>query len=215
MSHSLTNIFSTVSCLVILAGCQSAKDIYPPIETKKHELFHEHREITLDFDKGTTKVECYNLELLRKQFINPTHGKQSVHVTLQKTAHGKNRLRLKNIKEILIQNGVTEKQIHLIKEPAMIQGNSITLGIDVYRVVTPVCPDWSRAIGRADGSVSHTNFGCATVVNFAAMIEDPIILFKGEKRDLLDSGRENVETADYRGRKELKLKVEKLDKTQS
>lgn len=209
--QKIKDVIFLATSLIALSACHEQRDIYPPIETKTNHLFHDHQDITLHFKANETHISGDNLEQLTEAFIKPENCKQSVHIIMPYAAHGKNGQRLKNIKTILQQHGVRNTQLHLVKNPAMLAKNNIRLGIDIYRVTPPKCPDWSRSMGKADGSVPHTNYGCATALNFYAMITDPKVLFKGEKPDRDEAARHGVVVTDYRTGKELKLKTEKLD----
>ena len=51
----------------------------------------------------------------------------------------------------------------------------------------PSCPDWSTTSDRNHDSRNHSNYGCSTNSNLAAMIADPEDLVRGRENKALDS----------------------------
>lgn len=60
----------------------------------------------------------------------------------------------------------------------------------------PSCPDWSTTSDRNYDSRNHSNYGCSTNSNLAAMIADPEDLVRGRENKRLDrnSGKNAVGT---------------------
>lgn len=60
----------------------------------------------------------------------------------------------------------------------------------------PSCPDWSSSSDRNYNTANHSNYGCATNTNLAAMIADPEDLVSGRENKKLDnnSGKKAVDT---------------------
>ena len=50
----------------------------------------------------------------------------------------------------------------------------------------PSCPDWSTTSDRNFNSQNHSNYGCSTNSNLAAMIADPEDLVRGRENKALD-----------------------------
>ncbi len=58
--------------------------------------------------------------------------------------------------------------------------------VDRYLVTLPGCPDWTKsARGSFDNQV-HSNFGCATAMNFGAMLAEPHDLIEGRSGHTAD-----------------------------
>ena len=57
----------------------------------------------------------------------------------------------------------------------------MTVVIDRYIAVAPPCPNWSKAPGNDFNNTLHSDFGCSTATNLAAMIDDPRDLVQGRE----------------------------------
>jgi pilus assembly protein CpaD len=55
----------------------------------------------------------------------------------------------------------------------------IRLTFEHYVASAPNCPNWSKAPGNDFGNTLHSDYGCATATNLAAMIADPRDLAEG------------------------------------
>jgi pilus assembly protein CpaD len=60
----------------------------------------------------------------------------------------------------------------------------------------PSCPDWSTTHENNYNAGNHSNHGCATNSNLAAMVADPEDLIRGRENKKLDgnSGKNAVNT---------------------
>lgn len=60
----------------------------------------------------------------------------------------------------------------------------------------PSCPDWSNETSANYNSANHSNHGCSTNSNLAAMVADPEDLVRGRENTRLDanSGKKAVDT---------------------
>ena len=62
--------------------------------------------------------------------------------------------------------------------PTLVPGD-MSLTLERYVASTPNCPNWSKKPGNDFDNTLHSDFGCATAVNLAAMIADPHDLVVG------------------------------------
>lgn len=75
--------------------------------------------------------------------------------------------------------------------PAPVTSGQVAMGM-IRVVVTrssasvPSCPDWSTDHDRNYNASNHSNYGCATNSNLAAMIADPEDLVRGRESKKLD-----------------------------
>jgi len=60
-----------------------------------------------------------------------------------------------------------------------IPGSDLRLTVDRYVASAPNCPNWSKEPGNDFGNTLHSDYGCATANNLAAMISDPHDLVEG------------------------------------
>ena len=201
-----------VTAILALTGCYAERDIYPPVTRKELTLTHLHKRISFDFFPNSLDIKEDELGHSQELLTPLMECKQSILVTIPSSSNKLTQQRINKIKKILIKNGLKLKKTDTKEDSTMVVGNKISVDIEAYRVIPPVCSDWSRPLGLADQSITYSNFGCATALNLYASIQDPIILFKGHKTNSSESGRQNLITQDYRARKKLELKVEKLEK---
>lgn len=60
------------------------------------------------------------------------------------------------------------------------------------RASVPSCPDWSTKTDRNWNSSNHSNYGCASNSNLAAMVADPEDLVRGRKNGSLNGNNGNA-----------------------
>ena len=79
----------------------------------------------------------------------------------------------------------------LLNETAPVTAGNIVPG--TFRIVVtrssasvPSCPDWSKTSDRNFNASNHSNYGCSTNSNLAAMIADPEDLVRGRENKALD-----------------------------
>jgi pilus assembly protein CpaD len=68
--------------------------------------------------------------------------------------------------------------------------NTVAVGVRRYVVVLPNCPDWTDKPGRNSSNQTHSNWGCATAINFGTMVADPADLARGH--DLVPADGERL-----------------------
>lgn len=101
-------------------------------------------------------------------------------------------------------NSVVAKEVAdrglIVEGPAPVTAGQVALGM-IRVVVTrssasvPSCPDWGTNHDRNYNASNHSNYGCATNSNLAAMIADPEDLIRGRDSKRLDtnSGKKAVD----------------------
>jgi pilus assembly protein CpaD len=62
--------------------------------------------------------------------------------------------------------------------PTLLPGD-MSLTLERYVASAPNCPNWSKTPGNDFGNTLHSDFGCSTATNLAAMIADPHDLVVG------------------------------------
>lgn len=65
----------------------------------------------------------------------------------------------------------------------------------------PTCPDWTSNSESNFNSSNHSNYGCSTNTNLAAMIADPEDLVRGNKDKALDANSGNSAANAYRAKR--------------
>jgi pilus assembly protein CpaD len=197
----------------LLLGCETPDRSATPMPEKPYTLQHDTKNLTLHFAGHRTKLpEDERIALVSS--IKPAGpGKVSVHMTLPEKTSALGKQRLKQIIRTALKAGIKEKQIHRSDQLPSAHANSIQIQLDTYRAIPPKCPNWSTTYGSGYDRGNTSNFGCSTAVNFLLMIEDPIVLFKGEHAGNRDAARDSLAVADHRAGKDRGkwLRVEKAD----
>lgn len=67
-----------------------------------------------------------------------------------------------------------------------------------YAAVTPSCPDWRKPTSSDYTNTQSSNFGCATMMNFAQMLADPGDLLRGQQMGPADGARAAIAIDNYR-----------------
>lgn len=62
---------------------------------------------------------------------------------------------------------------------APVTPGTVRVVVSRMRASVPGCPDWSRNLTSDFGGNTHSNFGCATNTNLAAMVANPSDLVRG------------------------------------
>lgn len=193
-----------------LAGCQH-EITDPPFEKKTYELDHQSSVFTVHFKgpNGAIKTqEFYELqELLHPGGI----GKVSVHVTLPVPKNPQQEQKILGIKKTLIKSGLNENRIHIKSRSLTMGANSMDIGLDTYRAIPPVCGDWHFPLGEARGAMIYPNYGCSDIRNFILMLEDPKVLWQGNRGAPQDTNRDIQSLRDYKSGKPLTLNSESAD----
>ena len=84
--------------------------------------------------------------------------------------------RVERIKTLLARRGVATVAI---EPPASIAADHVVVLADRYVVTPPTCPEWSDSGATGHTNVPNGNFGCATLNNFALMVDNPRDLMTG------------------------------------
>ncbi len=71
--------------------------------------------------------------------------------------------------------------------PGAIGAGTVRVVVTRSSASVPSCPDWSTTDDRNYNSSNHSNYGCSTNSNLAAMIADPEDLVRGRKDTALDN----------------------------
>jgi pilus assembly protein CpaD len=86
--------------------------------------------------------------------------------------------RTERIKSLLARRGVGAVAV---EPPAGLAPDHIVVLADRYVVTPPSCPEWSDSGETGHGNMPNSNFGCATLSNFALMLDNPRDVMSGRK----------------------------------
>lgn len=200
--------------LLFLSAC--SHDLGRPIvERKSIEKEHYQDVVFVTFSKDKRVLsESERLQILNilNAYNNADSSeKVSIHVTLLVSGLNATQNGSEAIKSFLLEIGIQEKRIH-IKRQSSEKGSSsgniqnVKILIDVYKIIAPVCLNWKVPLGSAEGSMPYANYGCTDAMNFYLMIEDPAVLWQGQKPGPSDTKREADIVKKYNEDKPLDLK---------
>jgi type IV pilus biogenesis protein CpaD/CtpE len=212
-NNTISKVTLAILMSLTLEGCEVPNPSEIPMPEKPYILKHETKSLILNFHGHSTKLTDDEKGILLSALKPYGPGKASVHLTIPNTGSRLGKQRLKNIIRTALEDGVKAKQIHRSNKLPPANGNEIEVVLDTYRAIPPLCPNWSTVYGSGYNRGNTSNFGCATAVDFLLMLEDPIVLFKGESALSRDAARDSLAIADYRAGKDKNkwLKVEKAD----
>lgn len=195
-------------------ACQVEDKTQIEMPEKPYVLQHDTKLIVLEFHGRASKLSEDQEERLLAALKPSGPGKVSVHITLPQKASPLGKTRIKHVVRTLLEAGVKAKQIH--KSNALLPPNDSTMEVflDTYRAIPPLCPNWSTQFGSGYDRGRTSNFGCSTAVNFLLMLDDPIVLFRGEPALSRDSARDSLSIEDHRAGKD-KGKWLKTEQTSS
>jgi pilus biogenesis lipoprotein CpaD len=182
----------------ILSGCQVEDPKQIPMPEKPYILKHDSKTLTLHYQGRNSKLSPEEEALLLSSMKPSGPGKVSVHITLPNKGSSHTKQRVKHIIRTLLATGVKSSRIHKSDAISQSDDHAVEVILDTYRAIPPLCPNWSMTYGPGYDRGTTSNFGCATAVNFLLMIEDPIILFRGEHPLSHDAARDSLSIADHR-----------------
>jgi type IV pilus biogenesis protein CpaD/CtpE len=203
--------------IIAITGCETPQKVILPEAEKPYELKHETKRVHLRFVPHQAQLsheeKTQFIALLYSLKFTDKRAKSSLHATLPHSNTRLGKQRLKSIIRTLLKSGLKPKQIHRNEEIMLPSCNKVAIDLDIYRAIPPLCPDWSTAYGKGYDRSSPRNYGCSTASNFLLMIDDPIILFKGEKPVAHDAARDSLAISDFKAGKDKGkwLRVEKTD----
>jgi pilus biogenesis lipoprotein CpaD len=182
-----------------LSGCESSQQDVTVMPDRPYELKHERKLHSLHFLKHRLPPD--EKARLLSALPVPDRGKCSTHVTIPSKGYHNGNQHLKEIIRTLLKAGVKPKQIHRSEDLPRAKGGNVEIILDTYCAIPPLCPNWQTEYGSSYDRGPTSNFGCSTAHNFLLMLEDPIVLFKGEKAASRDAVPDSLVIADYRAGK--------------
>lgn len=196
-----------------LEGCEIPNKTQIPMPDKPYELKHDTKPFIIKFQHHSSKLSAEEKTRLLSALKPFGPGKVSTHITIPNKGSRLGKQRLKHFVRTVLEAGIKAKQIHRSNDLPAATDHSIKVVLDTYRAIPPLCPNWSMIYGPGYDRGNTSNFGCSTASNFLLMIDDPIILFKGEPALSQDAARDSLAIADHRAGKDKGkwLKVEKSD----
>jgi pilus assembly protein CpaD len=85
--------------------------------------------------------------------------------------------RVARVTDLLARRGVGVAPV--AAPPSGVEPNHLLVLVDRYVVMQPACPNWSASPATGHDNVATGNFGCATMTDFALMVDNPRDLMAG------------------------------------
>lgn len=161
-----------------LAACDSSRipdEIHPRLTdpARRHPVIVTAETATLDIpygalDKGTSAKSFVETTRFLRDYRQEGRGSLNIAVP-----HGGSHGAYRQVEAVRIaaqRNGVHPRQLRVVQKSG--QG-TITLSYDRIAAIGPTCGDWSEDATRRAHVLPHSNFGCASQRNIAAMAANP------------------------------------------
>lgn len=104
---------------------------------------------------------------------DPPNGQS---VVVEHSASPGHDARVAAVVEALVDRGLTPR----LRE-AGLPPTEVRVVVERYAASVPGCPNWSKPPGNDFANTSHSDFGCSTQMNLAAMVVDPRDLTFGKQ----------------------------------
>lgn len=186
-------IATTVAALAlvfVLGGCESEKfDAVNHDYRQRHPLKVEPvlAQSWIDFTNADQPTARDGAKLGRffSSFIAVGHD--PVIVTLNNSGLESKNIdaRMKSLQLVASAAGLRSYEMEIVVADNVETADKATAGASLsfrrYVVQRPPCQDWSKSNIADVSNTIHSNFGCATQSNFAAMVADPLDLVRMRK----------------------------------
>jgi len=178
---------------LVLGACQEPKrpadyrDAYPLTVAKETVSLS----VTAPSGKrGLASQEALDFEY----FVRDYHNRGRQALTIQAPAGKRGRFSAEQVRDLLIDAGIPEKDISLIGAGS---GDAITLTFNAYKVDVPECGNFTSKTNPNWTNRRHANYGCATRRNLGLMVEDPGDLQKAQPLSGVRAGRAGGKVNSY------------------
>ncbi|HUK60164.1 MAG TPA: CpaD family pilus assembly lipoprotein [Stellaceae bacterium] len=169
-----------LAALAALTDCSSEQPLPPPAEMGKSiRVEHVRVQYAAAFAPGVTDLPASEATRLNafldqagmlpgdRAFVAAAPGDP---LASQRTGR---------IASLLARHGLGAEPV---PPPPGLDPNHVAVLVDRYVAIPPACPDWSDdPAGSHSNSVTSSNYGCATLSNFAQMIANPRDLTTGRQ----------------------------------
>lgn len=182
----------------LLSGCETPQRDVQEMPDRPFDLKHEKKLRSLHFSSRSKHLSADEEARLLSAIQVTGPGKCSTHITLPKKGSSSGNQHLKEVIRIALKAGVKAKQIHRTDDLPRASGGDVEVIINTYCAIPPLCPNWQTQYGTGYDRGTTSNFGCSTAHNLLLMIEDPIVLFKGEKATSREAAADCLPISDHR-----------------
>jgi len=164
--------------VLALAACQSspAPDALPPNPVSSLHVDRVRVKYAAAFAPRSAELP-YTESMRLETFLDQAGLRPDDHVYIASpSGDALAAARVERIKTLLARRGVATVAI---EPPADLAADHVVVLADRYVVTPPTCPEWSDSGATGHTNVPNSNFGCATLNNFALMVDNPRDLMTG------------------------------------
>jgi pilus assembly protein CpaD len=166
-------------CLAIwAAGCAStpkpvevARNTEAPNSIVVSETTSSH---TVRYQTGVDEPDAAQIIGLN-DFLIGADVERGDRILIERAASPADDMRASILADALARKGLQPA----MSEAASVPPGELRLVIQRYVATAPGCPNWTKPPGNDFDNTLHSDFGCATASNLAAMVADPHDLLSG------------------------------------
>ena len=181
MKSVIHKTFGAAAFALMLSSCASVMN--GPGDTidyrERHPIAVDSQTITMNISPagekgGLTAVDKARIRAFADAYFTRGHGPVTVTAPASGPGYKAAEQTAADARIALNAAGVSWDQIAGASYAASTAGEQVvTLSFTHYVATPSACGDWSQSVWRDQKNLPHTNFGCATMNNFAAMLADP------------------------------------------
>ncbi len=166
-------------CLAIwAAGCEStpkpvekARNTEAPNAIVVSETTSSH---TVRYRAGVDEPDAAQITGLNN-FLIGADVERGDRILIERAASPADDMRASILADAMARKGL----LPAMSEAASVPQGELHIVIHRYVATAPGCPNWTKAPGNDFDNTMHSDFGCATASNLAAMVADPHDLLTG------------------------------------
>ena len=168
---------AAVTLLLLLSACAEyvASNVPPQPPAKLLQLEETRFSHEVKFERGSvtlSNTELKNIDAFLRRIRTNEHDRIELPPVPAEPG-AQSRRRREVVAAYLELRGIHALQRGTKPEAAPAVENSVRLSVARYSVATPACPDWTKVTRHNFTNTVHSNFDCATAVNFGHMLARP------------------------------------------
>lgn len=165
--------------ILSLAGCASApqQPMGPERTTEAPnaiEVSVTHRTLAVHFQPGEAAPRVADVRALNVLLASGDVGRGDA-VRIERSAGALADVRARALASALARQGLRPS----LAPPGGTPDDELRLVVEHATASVPNCPNWSKPPGNDLANTLHSDFGCATAMDLAAMVADPRDLVEG------------------------------------
>jgi pilus assembly protein CpaD len=184
---------TVVAASIALQGCAGALGTSNNTMYSAHQPVVERTNFAIDLTTNGGAISSAEKSRLNEWFEALKLG-YGDRISVDYGSEYANPLASAAIARIAADRGLITEEVAPVT-PGQIAPGTLRIVVTRSKASVPSCPDWTSNHDRNYNSSNHSNYGCATNSNLAAMVADPEDLVRGRENSKLDgnSGKKAVD----------------------